>query len=365
MPVYHSTQNFAEREPLLSRNHHRGNPSSPPPYSELSRSPSSDFSSTRGSTDEPVSSNTTTTKAFPRAVILICLIFVLPVGAFLLGHVLGIERLDAERHYIARRTQQLNAQEDLLDQVNFTLIEDRRLWDVRRSEEERRLAEDRRLWNARRADQQKRLDISSAKLRDWETSLNRQAEQIRLDRQRWNDERDRREEEERQNKIERKKAGLRWIDLTPETKCLSFERRMYQAKLTHLPNHAPGNEWCWSVPIKIHGHVYNQPDWCGMKDGELYGQWYVDKNEPGCHTWFSILDNEEACVAGVSRTRRFFGKLENFDREDWDNWREMCATTPFAVRNFTFERPHQCGFRGLSWVGAWGSVDVQDDTCLE
>ncbi|KAH8813573.1 hypothetical protein DL96DRAFT_1626382 [Flagelloscypha sp. PMI_526] len=140
---------------------------------------------------------------------------------------------------------------------------------------------------------------------------------------------------------------------------------MYTAKLAYVPDHTPGNEWCWTVPINIHGDVYNQPEWCGIKDGEVVGQWHVDKNEPSCHTWFKIIDDEETCVHGVSHTRRYFGKLENFNSEDWGNWRVMCATTPFKVRNLTFERPHQCGFRKLSWIGAWGTVDVQDDTCPE
>ncbi|KAH8813527.1 hypothetical protein DL96DRAFT_1626258 [Flagelloscypha sp. PMI_526] len=161
----------------------------------------------------------------------------------------------------------------------------------------------------------------------------------------------------------KQKADLCWIDATPESKCLSYEKRMYTAKLAHIPDHTPGDEWCWNVPIKIHGDEYAQPEWCGIRDGEVYGQWYVDKNEPSCSTWFSILDKESTCVHGVSHTRRYFGKLENFNREDWDNWRIMCATTPFKVHNLTFERPHQCGLRPSSWVGAWGTVDVHDETC--
>ncbi|KAH8813523.1 hypothetical protein DL96DRAFT_1821304 [Flagelloscypha sp. PMI_526] len=202
-------------------------------------------------------------------------------------------------------------------------------------------------------------------LNEWERSLTQQSEIIRLDRQHWHEERDRREEEERQDRIQREKAGLRWVDLAPEKKCLSYGRRMYTAKMAHVPDHAPKDEWCWTVPIKIHEDVFDQPEWCGTKDGEFYGQWYVDKNEPSCRTWFQIIDGEETCVHGVSHTRRYFGKLENFNREDWDNWRLMCTTTPFKVHNLTFERPHQCGFRGLTWVGAWGTVDVPDKTCPE
>ncbi|KAK0444670.1 hypothetical protein EV421DRAFT_1902741 [Armillaria borealis] len=39
-----------------------------------------------------------------------------------------------------------------------------------------------------------------------------------------------REDEER-----RKRAGLTWQDLTPEKRCLSYEKRMYQAKLMNIP----------------------------------------------------------------------------------------------------------------------------------
>jgi hypothetical protein len=58
--------------------------------------------------------------------------------------------------------------------------------------------------------------------------------------------------------------SVRWIDLTPEKKCLSYERRMYEAKLAHVPDHTPGDEWCWTVPITINGEVYAHPTWCGV-----------------------------------------------------------------------------------------------------
>ncbi|KAH8800527.1 hypothetical protein DL96DRAFT_1635990, partial [Flagelloscypha sp. PMI_526] len=65
-------------------------------------------------------------------------------------------------------------------------------------------------------------------------------------------------------------ADLRWIDLTPEKKCMSYEKRMYTAKLAHVPGYTSGDKWCWNVPITIHEDVYDRPVWCGVSQCGLW-----------------------------------------------------------------------------------------------
>ncbi|KAH8813524.1 hypothetical protein DL96DRAFT_1626251 [Flagelloscypha sp. PMI_526] len=333
-PGHHST----ERDPLLPQSNAHG--SNPPPRSSTSASVER-----REHTDEVEPGPRTRKVDIDKKIASrIVLLFILLLGTFLAGHVGGINSLHSEQQTLARHKQELDDFENHLKQVNATLTEDRELWNERRSTE------------------QTRLDKLSAKLNDWEKSLNQESEKIRSERKHWNEERSQKEEEERQDTINREKAALHWIDLQPEELCMSYGKRKYRAKLSHLPTDAPGTSWCWSVPVTIHGVEYSTPDWCGKVNGEVYGEWIATRNEPSCQTYFEIQDQEEQCVHGVVNRRRFVGKLGNFHKKDWPNWSEMCETTPFGIGKWNFERPHRCEL----WPGAMGAVgivEVYDETC--
>lgn len=66
-----------------------------------------------------------------------------------------------------------------------------------------------------------------------------------------------REDEER-----RKRAALTWQDLTPEKRCLSYEKRMYQAKLINIPYGEDAQSWCMKTAIDIHGVTFDRPEFC-------------------------------------------------------------------------------------------------------
>ncbi|KAH8813522.1 hypothetical protein DL96DRAFT_1821303 [Flagelloscypha sp. PMI_526] len=340
MYAHRSARDHTERDPLLSQDNRYA--SGPPPYAPLLAPANTSEAQEHAYESDPP--KTRTGRTFIYTLIVIFLVFILPLGASFLGYSLGTDNLEAERQGIARRDRELDDRENHLNQVNATLIEDNRLWNIRRSNE------------------QTRLDRLSARLNDWERSLNQESENIRLERKHWNEEREKKEEEERQDKAKREKAGLHWIDLEPEEACLSYGKRKYRAQLSHLPSDAPGMTWCWTVPVTIHGVDYSTPDRCENLNGEIYGEWTVAQNEPSCQTYFDIQDHEETCVHGVTNRRRFVGKLENFHEKDWPNWSEMCETTPFSVHQWNFERAHRCEL----WPGAMGAVgiiEVYDGTC--
>ncbi len=71
------------------------------------------------------------------------------------------------------------------------------------------------------------------------------------------------EDEER-----RKRAGLVWQDLTAEKRCLSYEKRMYQAKVMNIPYGEDAQSWCMKTAIDIHEVTYDHPDFC-TKDRQV------------------------------------------------------------------------------------------------
>ncbi len=66
----------------------------------------------------------------------------------------------------------------------------------------------------------------------------------------------------REDEEHRKRAGLIWQDLTAEKRCLSYEKRMYQAKLMNIPYGEDAQSWCMKTAIDIHGITYDHPDIC-------------------------------------------------------------------------------------------------------
>ncbi|KAG7441773.1 uncharacterized protein BT62DRAFT_1011066 [Guyanagaster necrorhizus] len=58
----------------------------------------------------------------------------------------------------------------------------------------------------------------------------------------------------------------------------------------------------------------------------FYGDWIVESNEPSCKTlWENFQD--KGYVAKGSMRRRIEAHMGNH-QPPWDNWREMCSTTP-------------------------------------
>ncbi len=60
----------------------------------------------------------------------------------------------------------------------------------------------------------------------------------------------------------RKRAGLVWWDLTPEKRCVGYEKRMYHAELLNVPAGEDARSWCMKTSIDIHDITYDHPELC-------------------------------------------------------------------------------------------------------
>ncbi|KAK0238349.1 hypothetical protein EDD85DRAFT_950568 [Armillaria nabsnona] len=166
------------------------------------------------------------------------------------------------------------------------------------------------------------------------------------------------EDEER-----RKRAGLVWQDLTPEKRCLSYEKRMYQAKLMNIPYGEDAQSWCMKTAIDIHGVTYDHPDFCTKErqDGAVssVGHWTVTSNEPTCKTWWG---NHEKKGCYGSRKMRVEARMFNH-QEPWDNWAEMCFSTPSEIGWKSFAHPDTCENKGKHGIiGTW-FIDADESEC--
>ncbi|KAK0482682.1 hypothetical protein IW261DRAFT_1048873 [Armillaria novae-zelandiae] len=163
--------------------------------------------------------------------------------------------------------------------------------------------------------------------------------------------------------------SLSWAHITPSQRCLRFGTREYSAQLMGVPTGKDeyGLRWCKEKSIIVHGFNIGEPEYCTVdndksapKDPRIFGHWSVDSNEPSCKTlWENFQD--KGCVAIGSKSRRIEAHMGNH-QAPWDNWREMCSTTPADYDGHHFDQPSSCDHRGL-FGGIWGVWFIKDDTC--
>ncbi|PBK59091.1 hypothetical protein ARMSODRAFT_945904 [Armillaria solidipes] len=129
--------------------------------------------------------------------------------------------------------------------------------------------------------------------------------------------------------------GLSWTKLTASNRCLRYGTREYSALLRGVPNDEDGVQWCKEEKITIHGIDFRKPTHCTIDvDNPVYGHWVVESNEPSCRTvWENFRDK-----VGLSRIKAHMGNHQ----PPWDNWREMCSTTPADYGGHHFDRPYSC-----------------------
>ncbi|KAK0457256.1 uncharacterized protein EV420DRAFT_1549675 [Desarmillaria tabescens] len=162
----------------------------------------------------------------------------------------------------------------------------------------------------------------------------------------------------------RKHAGIMWWDLTAEKRCLEYEKRMYHAELLNVPAGEDAQNWCMKTSIDIHGITYDHPELCTQElvDGAVktIGHWTVKSNEPTCKTWWG---NQKKKDCYGSHKRRVEAHMFNH-QEPWDNWAEMCFSTPFQFASQSFAHPDTCEEKGKEGiVGSW-FIDVDKNECL-
>ncbi|KAK0430270.1 hypothetical protein EV421DRAFT_1744267 [Armillaria borealis] len=100
--------------------------------------------------------------------------------------------------------------------------------------------------------------------------------------------------------------------------------RQYSALLRGIPNDKDCVQCCKEKNIIIHGldrHIGTT---------RVHGHWIVESNERRCMmTWGNF--RHKGCAANGSHYR-----------PPWDNWREMCSTTPADYGWHHFDRPYGC-----------------------
>ncbi|KAK0492959.1 hypothetical protein EDD18DRAFT_442398 [Armillaria luteobubalina] len=161
--------------------------------------------------------------------------------------------------------------------------------------------------------------------------------------------------------------SLSWAHLTPSERCLRFGTREYSAQLMGVPTGEDGLRWCKDKTIIIHSFNIGKPEYCTVDVDEsaptnhrILGHWTVDFKEPSCKTlWENFQD--KGCVANGSKTHRVEAHMGNH-QPPWDNWREMCSTTPADYGGHHFDQPSSCDHRGI-FGGIWGVWFVEDESC--
>ncbi|CCM02949.1 uncharacterized protein FIBRA_05064 [Fibroporia radiculosa] len=172
-----------------------------------------------------------------------------------------------------------------------------------------------------------------------------------------------REEAMRADDERRIRAHLIWTDPVAEQRCLSYEKRMYHAELQNVPEGENAQKWCMQTSINIHGIAYDHPDSCTMvqADGgmKVIGHWTVTGNEPTCRTWWGNHEKKE-CFG--SHQRRVEAHLYNH-QQPWDNWSEMCFSTPSDFAWQSFAHPDTCENAGTGGIiGSW-FINVDTKEC--
>ncbi|KAG7443417.1 uncharacterized protein BT62DRAFT_330070 [Guyanagaster necrorhizus] len=167
-----------------------------------------------------------------------------------------------------------------------------------------------------------------------------------------------REDEER-----RKRAALTWHDLTAEKRCLGYEKRMYHADLINIPYGEDAQSWCMRTAIDIHGVTYDHPEFCTKErqDGavRIVGHWTVTSNEPTCKTWWG---NHKKKGCHGSHKMRVEAQMFNH-QEPWDNWAEMCFSTPSEFAWDSFPHPDTCENKGKHGIICSWFIDVDESEC--
>ncbi|CCM02953.1 uncharacterized protein FIBRA_05068 [Fibroporia radiculosa] len=159
----------------------------------------------------------------------------------------------------------------------------------------------------------------------------------------------------------RERARLYWSDPVAEQRCLGYEMRKYHAELFNIPEGEDTQRWCMETSINIHGKTYDHPDICTEEyvDGivKIVAHWTVKGNEPTCRTWWGNHEKKE-CFG--SHQQRVEAHLFNH-QEPWDNWAEMCFSTPSDFADQSFAHPDTCESRdGI--VGTW-FINVDSHEC--
>ncbi|PBK84910.1 hypothetical protein ARMGADRAFT_942671, partial [Armillaria gallica] len=138
--------------------------------------------------------------------------------------------------------------------------------------------------------------------------------------------------------------GLTWTELTASNRCLRYSTREYSALLRGVLNNDDGLQWCKEKEIIIHGIDFKKPTHCTI-DGttRVYGHWIVKSNEPRClTTWEDFRDKAPHTFPPISCiSKRIEAQMGNH-QPLWDNWREMCSTTPADYEGHHFDRPDSC-----------------------
>ncbi|KAK0216699.1 hypothetical protein EDD85DRAFT_869944 [Armillaria nabsnona] len=158
--------------------------------------------------------------------------------------------------------------------------------------------------------------------------------------------------------------GFTWTELTASNRCLRYSTREYSALLRGVPNEEDALQWCKEKEIIIHGIYFKKPAHCTIdvdKSGttRVYGYWIVESSEPSCRTvWEDFRD--KGCIGKGSHYHRIEARMRNH-QPPWDNWREMCSTTPADYGGRHFDRPDSCDWSFYSGVtGVWF---LKDDSC--
>ncbi|KAK0444671.1 hypothetical protein EV421DRAFT_1902742 [Armillaria borealis] len=96
-----------------------------------------------------------------------------------------------------------------------------------------------------------------------------------------------------------------------------------------------------------------------QKRGSIVGHWTVTSNEPTCKTWWG--DHKKKGCYG-SRKMRIEAHLFNH-QAPWDNWAEMCFSTPSEFDRKSLAHPDTCENNGMfGTAGSW-FIDVDESEC--
>jgi hypothetical protein len=203
--------------------------------------------------------------------------------------------------------------------------------------EERKHTQQRGVWEADRS----KYEIDSER---WA----REQEAHQADMEKW----DREKEEEK-----RKRDAISWSNLTPANQCLRYDTREYTATLSNVPLSYDARDECAQKVAYLNGK-WVTPSYCGAQGqcSSVVGHWIMNENEPACQTvWAGPWD--KGCQSpGV---RHYHTILDNM--LSWDNWHEMCMTTPGISINGEFHpSPTKCE----TWQGkVWGVWFINDSRC--
>jgi len=189
----------------------------------------------------------------------------------------------------------------------------------------------------------------AAERKKWERELAQKREQERLREDQWQY-----EEEERQS------LGLHWDNPVADTHCTAHNTREYRARLLNtVPYTYNWLKPCQDIPIVIHGRSINTTR-CYINpnvQGEVYGYWLVDSNEPLCSPYWDRF-KDKGCTAKGSGRRRLESHLENI--HDGEDGEKLCASSPHDFYGQHFDYPDSCGNWGGQIFGIW---EISDPNC--